>query len=74
MGVQLQSEGFGSMTESSRDNVVWFARLQPKGRLGVSEVVETDPSKPYLFHDAIEPTRDDIGVKEVRGGFLVGCC
>jgi hypothetical protein len=32
------------MTESLRDDTGWFAGFQPKGRLGVSEVMETDSS------------------------------
>ena len=58
------------MSESPRHDVSWFARLQPKGCLGVSEIMEADTAKPCVLHDSIERLRNDIGVE----GYTVGTC
>jgi hypothetical protein len=70
VGILRLGEGFGGVTESSRDNVCRFARFQPQGCLGVSKIMEADTSKFCLFHDAIELLRDDIWIE----GSTVGTC
>ena len=44
MGVLLLREGFGDMTESTRDAVRWFTRRQPQCCLGVSKFMKADTS------------------------------
>ena len=68
MGVLLLREGFGDMTESTRDDVRWFTRFQPQCCLCVSKVMKADTSESYLFDDSIEPLGHNIGVKRCTVG------